>query len=67
MNAPRKKPRLQTTDSNFVTDSIFTFRFQKPDEERLDHFLVESLPDYSRARLQGLVKDGFVLGGWRAR
>ncbi len=32
-----------------MTDSIFTFRFQKPDEERLDHFLVESLPDYSRA------------------
>ncbi len=44
-----------------MTDSIFTFRFQKPDEERLDHFLVESMPDYSRARLQGLVKDGFVL------
>jgi 23S rRNA pseudouridine1911/1915/1917 synthase len=44
-----------------VTDSIFTFRFQKPDEERLDHFLVESMPDYSRARLQALIKDGFVL------
>jgi 23S rRNA pseudouridine1911/1915/1917 synthase len=44
-----------------VTDSIFTFRFQKLDEERLDHFLVESLPDYSRARLQALIKDGFVL------
>jgi len=44
-----------------VTDTIFTFRFQKPDEQRLDHFLVESLPDYSRARLQGLIKDGFVL------
>ena len=44
-----------------MTDSIFSFRFQKTDEERLDHFLVESLPDYSRARLQGLVKDGFVL------
>ena len=44
-----------------MTDSIFTFRFQKPDEERLDHFLVESLPDYSRARLQALIKDGLVL------
>jgi 23S rRNA pseudouridine1911/1915/1917 synthase len=44
-----------------VTDSIFTFRFQKPDEARLDHFLVESLPDYSRARLQALIKAGLVL------
>ena len=44
-----------------MTDSIFTFRFQKPDEARLDHFLVESLPDYSRARLQALIKAGLVL------
>lgn len=44
-----------------MTDSVFTFRFQNSDEERLDHFLVESLPDYSRARLQGLVKNGLVL------
>ncbi len=44
-----------------MTDSIFTFRFQKPDEERLDHFLVESLPDYSRSRLQALIKNGLVL------
>jgi 23S rRNA pseudouridine1911/1915/1917 synthase len=44
-----------------VSDSIFTLRFQKPDEERLDHFLVESLPDYSRARLQALIKAGLVL------
>ncbi len=44
-----------------MTDSIFTFRFQKPDEERLDHFLVESMPEHSRARLQALIKDGFVL------
>jgi 23S rRNA pseudouridine1911/1915/1917 synthase len=44
-----------------VTDSIFTFRFPKPEEERLDHFLVESLPDYSRARLQTLIKAGLVL------
>jgi 23S rRNA pseudouridine1911/1915/1917 synthase len=43
-----------------VTDSIFTFHFHKPDDERLDHFLVESMPDYSRARLQALIKDGFV-------
>jgi len=43
-----------------VTEEVFTFRFQRPDEERLDHFLVESLPDFSRARLQALIKDGLV-------
>lgn len=43
-----------------MTEEVFTFRFHKPDEERLDRFLVESLPDFSRARLQGLIEDGFV-------
>jgi 23S rRNA pseudouridine1911/1915/1917 synthase len=42
-------------------DKTHTFRFQKPEEQRLDHFLVEALPDYSRARLQALIKAGQVL------
>lgn len=37
------------------------FDFQKEKDERLDHFLVESLPEFSRSRLQSLIKDGFVL------
>lgn len=37
-----------------------SFRFDKTEEQRLDHFLVEALPAYSRARLQALVKDGLV-------
>ena len=36
------------------------FTFQKDGEERLDLFLVECLPEFSRSRLQGLIKDGFV-------
>jgi len=36
------------------------FDFKKDEEERLDHFLVERLPEFSRSRLQGLIKDGFV-------
>ena len=44
-----------------MSEEVFTFRFQKPDEERLDHYLVECLPDLSRARLQALIKDGCVL------
>ncbi len=43
-----------------MTEQAFTFRFQKSDEERLDRFLVESLPDFSRARLQGLIRNGLV-------
>ncbi len=43
-----------------MTEDVFTFRFKNPDGERLDHFLVESLPDFSRTRLQALIKDGFV-------
>jgi 23S rRNA pseudouridine1911/1915/1917 synthase len=30
------------------------------DPHRLDHFLVVCLPEYSRSRLQGLIKDGLV-------
>lgn len=43
-----------------MTGRIETFRFDKGQEGRLDHFLVERLPGFSRSRLQGLVKDGFV-------
>lgn len=36
------------------------FDFHKEKSERLDLFLVACLPDFSRSRLQGLIKDGFV-------
>lgn len=36
------------------------FEFQKEQEQRLDHFLVARLPEFSRSRLQGLIKNGFV-------
>jgi 23S rRNA pseudouridine1911/1915/1917 synthase len=44
-----------------LTDRIETFRTTGPAPERLDKFLVECLPEFSRARLQGLIADGFVL------
>jgi 23S rRNA pseudouridine1911/1915/1917 synthase len=44
-----------------VTEEVFTFRFQKPKKERLDHFLVDALPEYSRSRLQAIIKGGFVV------
>ena len=44
-----------------MTEEVFTFRFQKPTKERLDHFLVDALPEYSRSRLQAIIKGGFVV------
>jgi 23S rRNA pseudouridine1911/1915/1917 synthase len=41
-------------------EQVCNFDYTGPEEVRLDKFLVSCLPDYSRSRLQGLVKDGFV-------
>jgi len=43
-----------------VSDRVFQLRFEKPSAERLDKFLTESLPEFSRSRIQGLIADGFV-------
>ena len=44
-----------------MIDRLFEFQFEHTDPQRLDKFLVSCLPEFSRARLQGLVADGFVL------
>jgi len=44
-----------------MTDRIETFQHTGESAERLDKFLVSRLPEFSRARLQGLIADGFVL------
>lgn len=41
-------------------DRIEEFRFEKGGKERLDVFLTACLPEFSRSRIQGLIKDGFV-------
>lgn len=43
-----------------MSERLVTFYFEEPQEARLDRFLVERLPEFSRARLQGLIKEGFV-------
>ncbi len=43
-----------------MQEQHLTFYYDKAEAERLDHFLVEMLPGYSRARLQTLVRDGMV-------
>jgi 23S rRNA pseudouridine1911/1915/1917 synthase len=44
-------------------DRLETFNFEKPDKQRLDVFLTASLTGFSRSRVQGLIKDGFVKVG----
>jgi 23S rRNA pseudouridine1911/1915/1917 synthase len=44
-----------------VNDRLETFHFKNDQLQRLDKFLVGCLPEYSRSRLQGLIKDGYVL------
>ena len=38
----------------------FELIFEGPAEQRLDHFLVRSLPQFSRSRLQSLIRQGSV-------
>ena len=43
-----------------MSDRIETFLYDREDKQRLDVFLTTCLPEFSRARLQGLIKDGFA-------
>jgi len=43
-----------------VGDRIEKFIYSKSNQERLDIFLTTCLPEFSRARIQRLIKDGFV-------
>jgi 23S rRNA pseudouridine1911/1915/1917 synthase len=43
-----------------VSDRIEEFHFNGNKGDRLDKFLVENLPEFTRSRLQGLIKDGFI-------
>lgn len=40
---------------------LLSFRYDREGEERLDRFLVRSAPEYSRARLQSLIRQQLVL------
>jgi len=43
-----------------MPDRIEKFTYSNSQPERLDKFLTANLPEFSRARLQGLIADGFV-------
>ena len=44
-----------------MSDRVEKFRYSGEKAERLDKFLVTCLPEFSRARLQGLIEAGLVL------
>ena len=44
-----------------MSDRLETFVFGKSEKERLDVFLTACLPEFSRNRIQGLIRDGYVL------
>jgi 23S rRNA pseudouridine1911/1915/1917 synthase len=44
-----------------MTDRIETFHYDEQNPDRLDKYLVSCLPEFSRARIQGLILEGFVL------
>ena len=44
-----------------MDERLVEITFQDEAPQRLDHFLVSSLPEFSRSRLQALIKDGRVL------
>ncbi|NUM48385.1 MAG: RluA family pseudouridine synthase [Anaerolineales bacterium] len=44
-----------------MPSQTLTFHFTDPEPQRLDKYLVVCLPDYSRSRLQTLIKEGLVL------
>jgi 23S rRNA pseudouridine1911/1915/1917 synthase len=43
-----------------VNDRLVAFQFSEDRPKRLDKFLVDQLPEYSRSRLQALIRDGQV-------
>jgi len=50
-----------------LSDRLVNFQFPEgAASERLDKFLVTCLPEFSRARLQGLISDGFVIVNGKA-
>ncbi len=43
-----------------MSDRVEVFQFDGSEPERLDKYLTARLPEFSRARIQGLIVDGFV-------
>ena len=59
---PRRNPRMwqRVKARKRVSDRLEAFLFEKKAQERLDVFLTACLPEFSRSRIQGLIRDGLV-------
>ena len=44
-----------------MSERSYVLQFDQAQAQRLDKFLVDSLPEFSRTRLQSLIKDGLVM------
>ena len=44
-----------------MNEQFFTFEYNQQEPQRLDKFLVSCLPEFSRSRIQGLIKDGLIM------
>jgi len=44
-----------------VTEQVLVFLYDQVESQRLDHFLVEKMPEYSRSFLQNLIREGAVI------
>ncbi len=44
-----------------ANERLLAFSFEQQQAQRLDKFLVERLPEFSRSRLQSLIREGFVM------
>ena len=62
MQLHRKPPSLPRAKAGKkVSDRLEVFLFEQAEQERLDVFLTACLPEFSRSRIQGLIRNGFVL------
>lgn len=43
-----------------MTERVLVFQYDQEDSQRLDHFLVVQMPEYSRSFLQNLIREGAV-------
>jgi 23S rRNA pseudouridine1911/1915/1917 synthase len=44
-----------------MTDRVVSFSVAAGESLRLDKYLVQCLPEFSRSRIQGLIRDGFIM------
>ena len=51
---------MKCVDTSKVNEKVYLFVYEKESHQRLDKYLVEQLPEYSRARLQALIELSLV-------